>query len=75
MPVPLPESPRSKPLPSPATDGLALGALSIGFAAALMAAVVYFTANDHVGAALVLLGAAAIVTAALFGSRAPASRP
>lgn len=66
MPVPLPESPRSKGFPEPAADWLSLWALSIGFAAAFMAAVVYFTAGDQLGAALVLFGAAAIIAIALF---------
>ena len=66
MPVPLPESPRSKGFAEPAVDWLSLWALSIGFAAAFMAAVVYFTADDQLGAALVLFGAAAIIAIALF---------
>lgn len=75
MPVPLPESPRSKGFAGPAVDWLALWALSIGFAAAFMAAVVYFTAGDQIGAALVLFGAAAIIGLALFGAgKAPAKR-
>jgi hypothetical protein len=76
VPVPLPESPRSKGFQEPAVDWLSLWSLSIGIAAAFMAAVVYFTAGDQVGAALVLFGAAAIIGAALFSSgRTPAQRP
>jgi hypothetical protein len=76
VPVPLPKSPRSKGFAEPATDWLSLWALSIGFAAAFMAAVVYFTAGDQIGAALVLFGAAAIIAAALFSSgRPPVKRP
>jgi len=71
VPVPLPESPRNKGFAAPATDWLALWALSIGFAAAFMAAVVYFTAGDQVGAALVLFGAAAIIAVALLGPGTP----
>ena len=75
MPVPLPESPRSKGFAEPAVDWLALWSVSIGFAAAFMAAVVYFTAGDQVGAALVLFGAAGIVSVALFGSgKTPAQK-
>lgn len=74
MPVPLPESPRSKGFDEPAVDWLSLWALSIGFAAAFMAAVVYFTAGDQLGAALVLFGAAAIIAAALFSSGKSAER-
>jgi hypothetical protein len=74
VPVPLPESPRSKGFAEPAVDWLALWALSIGFAAAFMAAVLYFTAGDQLGAALVLFGAAAIIAAALFSSGRPAER-
>lgn len=76
MPVPLPESPRSKGFVQPATGWLSLWALSIGLAAAFMAAVVYFTARDRLGAALVLFGAAAIIGAVLFSSgKPPAQRP
>ncbi len=76
MPVPLPESPRSKGFAEPSVDWLALWAVSIGIAAAFMAAVVYFTAGDQVGAALVLFGAAAIISVALFssGSRQPPAK-
>jgi len=71
VPVPLPESPRSKGFAEPGVDWLSLWSLSIGLAAAFMAGVVYFTAGDQVGAALVLFGAAAIIGAALYGSGRP----
>jgi hypothetical protein len=71
VPVPLPESPRSKGFAERSVDWLGLWSLSIGFAAAFMAAVVYFTAGDQVGAALVLFGAAAIIAVALLGPGKP----
>jgi hypothetical protein len=46
---------------------LTLWAVSMGFAAALMAAVVYFTEGDQFGAAAVLFGVAALIAAVLFG--------
>ena len=43
------------------TDWLGLWALSMGFAAIVMATVAYFTAGDRIGASLILFGAAALI--------------
>ena len=67
MPTLLPgRLPKVKPeqaAPSARTiDWLSVWALSIGLAAVLVAAIVYFIGNDSLDASFVLFGAAALVT-------------
>jgi len=53
-------------------DWLALWALSLAFAAMVLAAIAYFTIGDKIGASSILAGAATIIAIALHASRPPA---
>jgi hypothetical protein len=69
MPVPLPKEPRSRGFAGSApADWLGLWALSVGAAATLIAAFVYFGVGEQTGAAWVLFGAAAVIAVALYCS-------
>ncbi len=75
MPVPLPKEPRSRGFPEDApADWLGMWALSVGAAASLIAAIVYFGVGDQTGAAWVLFGAAMVIAVALYCSPQPTPR-
>jgi hypothetical protein len=67
MPIHLPPKARAKALPgrkqaaSDSIDWLGLWALSLGFCAIALAAIIYFTNGDNLGASSILVGAAAII--------------
>lgn len=72
MPIRLPERPNA----APEVDWLALGALSIGSAAALIATIGYISGGDPVGAAFTLVGGAGLMGLLLFGlAKPPAGDP
>jgi len=78
MPSKLPNKPRAQTRVQTIereqeTDWLGLWALSMGFAAIVMATIAYFTAGDRIGASLILFGAAALI-AAVFHAGAAAKR-
>jgi hypothetical protein len=72
MPVPIPQKPRSKAIAASDADCLAWGVLSIGCAAALIAALSYFGGGDQTGAAFSLFGGAGLMGLLLLG---PGKRP
>jgi hypothetical protein len=88
MPTRLPDKPRAKTIPADkihpsnkrelhfveTIDWLALWALSIGFSAMVLAALVFYGGYDATGAAMVLAGAAGVMALALFVSAAPSDR-
>jgi hypothetical protein len=53
-------------------DWLALWALSLAFAAMVLAAIAYFTIGDKLGASSILAGTALIIGLALRASKPPA---
>ena len=55
-------------------DWLALWALSLGFSAVVLAALVYYGGHDSTGASMILFGTAVIIALALRVSHAPADR-
>lgn len=70
MPVPLSEKPHSKAVRAEGTiDWLALWAVSMGLASVCFGAIAFFTVGDAIGACAVLLGGAALIALALYGSR------
>ena len=77
MPIPLPDRHRSKTVPADtAIDWLTVWALSMGFAALVLAAIAYFSIGDNNGAAFILGAGAAIVGLALYASsRSERERP
>jgi hypothetical protein len=56
---------------SEAKNWLGLWALSLGFCAIILAGIASFAAGDHVGAALILLGAATIIGLIVGGTTEP----
>ena len=68
MPISLPPKARAKAVPArkreaiKAIDWLGLWALSIGFCAIILAGIADFMGGDNIGAALILLGAAGIMS-------------
>lgn len=68
MPVPLPPKVRADVVRAPKHetfikfDWLGIWALSLGFCAINLAAITYFLAGDNIGASLILVGVAAIIT-------------
>ena len=68
MPIRLPDKHRSEAKTIERIDSidwLTLWAMSVGVSAIIMASVVDFVAEDRLGAALILIGAAAIMAVAL----------
>jgi hypothetical protein len=61
VPTQLTKLSRKPALAAPATDWLALWAISVGFAAVLIAALAEFAAGDWTGALFVLSGAAGLI--------------
>lgn len=55
-------------------DWLALWALSIGFSAVVLAALVFYGGHDSTGASMILSGAAVIIALVLGVGAAPADR-
>jgi hypothetical protein len=49
-------------------DWLALWALSIGFSAIVLAALVFYGGGDSTGASMILFGAAIVIAIVLYGS-------
>ncbi len=68
----LPLKPRAKAIHAGQTktsvDWLALWAISLGVCAAVIAAIAFFSAADQIGAALILVGAAALISVILKAS-------
>ena len=71
MPIHIPQKTRGKAVVASEVDWLSLGSLSIGFGAALMAAISYFGAGDPIGAAFAFFGGAGLMSVILFGSARP----
>ncbi len=66
---------KTRPLhPIETIDWLALWALSIGFSAIVLAALVFFGGRDASGASVILAGAAGVIALVLRFSDAPADR-
>jgi len=71
MPNKLPLKPRAKAVratEAQSIDWLALWAISLGICAVVIAAIAFFSVADKVGAALVLIGTAALIAIILKGS-------
>ena len=69
MPIPRTKQPSRKvAIAAPAFDWLPLWAMSLGFAAVMIATIAYFAAADQTGAAFVLLGAAGLIALVLRAS-------
>ena len=66
MPNKLPLKPRAKAIPAgnsvESIDWLALWAISLGVCAVVLAATAYFVAIDQIGAVLILVGTAALIS-------------
>lgn len=71
MPIRIPRKTQSKTVFAPEVDWLSLGSLSIGCAAAFMAAISYFGDSDPTGAAFAFFGGAGLMSLFLFGSTRP----
>ena len=54
-----------------AIDWLGLWALSVGFCAAVVAGIADFMGGDNIGAAFILIGAAAIIALVLYAGAHP----
>ena len=74
MPNPVIKHSRKAAAAAAAPDWLALLAISIGFAAMLIAAIAYFSAADRTGAALVLSGTAGLIALVLRASAPPKAK-
>jgi hypothetical protein len=63
---------RAKRLPAAeSTEWVGLWSLSLGFAALLVASVVYFAGRDSIGASFILFGTAAMVALVMRASALP----
>lgn len=80
MPVQLPPKARAETVRSrkheliETIDWLGLWGLSLGFCALVLAAVADFVAQDNIGAALILIGAAAMIALILHAGTEPVDR-
>ncbi len=72
MPNKLPLKPHAKAIPArdsvESIDWLALWAISLGLCAVVIAAIAFFSAADQAGAAMVLVGTAALIALILKAS-------
>jgi len=69
VPIPLTKQPsRKAAIAAPTFDWLPLWAMSLGFAAVMIATIAYFAAADQTGAMFVLLGAAGLIALVLRAS-------
>ncbi len=72
MPNKFPLKPRSKAIhvdqSETPVDGLALWAISLGVCASVIAAIAFFSAADQIGATLILVGAATLISVILEAS-------
>jgi hypothetical protein len=73
MPIPPPRKARAarKRNTIATIDWLGLWALSLGFCAIVLAGIAAFLAEDNIGAAFILVGAATIIAFIVFASEEP----
>jgi len=79
MPIPLPPKARAKAARKrdaiTTIDWLGLWALSLGFCAIVLAGIADFMEGDYIGAAFILMGAAAIIACSFAWAQNQTSRP